>query len=538
MKRVRRCWMIVVLVMALCLGALCPVFASEPSDAVLSQATAIADRIMQGRMAADGADDLQAWVDEVLPGMIGMGGEWYALALRQRGEQVDLSVYSTALQRYLRERESVDGAVTRQRYALALLATGGGDYYLSRVAADTVGQMGHMSYVYGLHLVQNGLDVHTPAADMLAFILSQQAEDGGWSLQGKDAASDVDVTAMTLQALAVYREDADVAAAAERAFAYLSAVQTENGDYYSYGVTCPESGAQVVIALCAWEISVDDGRFVKNGNTLLDGMLQYQLENGCFSHTAGGAENVTATVQSLLAMVAIERTADGRGSLYALERIQGGVDLTDPDVDDATALIDLSRLGVKGWIGVAIVALALLVCFGLLMSGKRGVKHYLSVAIVAVVALLAVLLIDVQSVESYYSGAPAQKDAPVGSVTLSIRCDTVVGQPGAEHLPADGVILPETSFVIEAGDTVFTILSEAAAAHRLRVQNTGVSASSSAMAYISGINDLHEYDFGDLSGWMYFVNGVSPSVGCGEYELSDGDRIEFLYSCSLGEDLK
>ena len=58
------------------------------------------------------------------------------------------------------------------------------------------------------------------------------------------------------------------------------------------------------------------------------------------------------------------------------------------------------------------------------------------------------------------------------------------------------------------------------------------------MVYISGINYLYEFDFGDLSGWVYHVNGVSPSVGCGEYKLSDGDRIEWLYTCNLGNDLK
>ena len=47
----------------------------------------------------------------------------------------------------------------------------------------------------------------------------------------------------------------------------------------------------------------------------------------------------------------------------------------------------------------------------------------------------------------------------------------------------------------------------------------------------------YEYDFGDLSGWVYHVNGISPSRGCGDYVLSDGDRIEWLYTCELGHDL-
>ena len=58
------------------------------------------------------------------------------------------------------------------------------------------------------------------------------------------------------------------------------------------------------------------------------------------------------------------------------------------------------------------------------------------------------------------------------------------------------------------------------------------------MRYISGINYLYEFALGDLSGWIYFVNGESPSVSCDQYQLKDGDFVEWLYSCELGNDLK
>lgn len=515
--------------------------ADAQSDVVLSLAGEIADGILNGMLAAGGTTDVQAWADEVLPGMVGAGGEWFAITLRQRDASIDLSAYSDALQRYLRDRaEGADNASVQQRYALALLAAGGGDAYLARVAQGSVGQMGHMSYVYGLHLSHCGVSMAVSDADMIAWLLQSQREDGGWALQGKDAASsDVDVTAMTLQALAPYAQEC--AAAIEAALTYLSAQQRATGDYLSYGVPCPESGAQVIVALCALGISPDDSRFVKDGVTLIDGILRYRLADGRFSHTEGGAVNTMATVQSLYAMVAIERAADGRGALYDIARVQGGTDLTDPSVplpDDGQVVIDLFSPDGKLWICVGAVLLSLIACFVLFMRGKRGWKHYLSVAIVCVIAIAAVLLIDIQSAQGYYGGSQAEKENPIGSVTLTIRFDTVAGMEGTEHLGDDGVILQETSFVIEAGDTVFDILREAAAKYGLRIQNTGATAASTAMVYISGINDLHEYDFGDLSGWMYFVNDVSPSVGCGEYVLADGDRIAFRYTRELGDDLK
>ena len=56
-------------------------------------------------------------------------------------------------------------------------------------------------------------------------------------------------------------------------------------------------------------------------------------------------------------------------------------------------------------------------------------------------------------------------------------------------------------------------------------------------AYIEGIANLYEFDCGELSGWMYKVNGWFPNYGCSRYQLKDGDRVECVYSCDLGADV-
>ena len=56
-------------------------------------------------------------------------------------------------------------------------------------------------------------------------------------------------------------------------------------------------------------------------------------------------------------------------------------------------------------------------------------------------------------------------------------------------------------------------------------------------AYIEGIANLYEFDCGELSGWMYRVNGWFPNYGCSRYVLQDGDTVEWLYTCDLGEDV-
>ena len=109
-----------------------------------------------------------------------------------------------------------------------------------------------------------------------------------------------------------------------------------------------------------------------------------------------------------------------------------------------------------------------------------------------------------------------------------------VNADGAEYIPADGVILENASFPIEEGDTVYNILTEAARAHSMQMDASGPE----GMIYITGINYLYEHQFGDLSGWLYFVNGESHSVGCDQYFLKDGDNIEWFYTLAMGEDLK
>jgi hypothetical protein len=37
---------------------------------------------------------------------------------------------------------------------------------------------------------------------------------------------------------------------------------------------------------------------------------------------------------------------------------------------------------------------------------------------------------------------------------------------------------------------------------------------------------------------MYYVNGESPSVGCGEYRVKPGDRIEWHFTKEIGRDLE
>ncbi|MBQ7985754.1 MAG: DUF4430 domain-containing protein [Clostridia bacterium] len=140
--------------------------------------------------------------------------------------------------------------------------------------------------------------------------------------------------------------------------------------------------------------------------------------------------------------------------------------------------------------------------------------------------------------------APLETKEPQGetlSCTLLVRCDTVLNN--IENLapekvplvPENGVILPETEIEFSDGDTVFDILKNELKNRGIHLEFNQVSVYDSA--YIEGIGNLYEFDCGDLSGWIYRVNGKVPSMGCSLYKLQNGDKIEFLYTCNMGRDL-
>lgn len=61
---------------------------------------------------------------------------------------------------------------------------------------------------------------------------------------------------------------------------------------------------------------------------------------------------------------------------------------------------------------------------------------------------------------------------------------------------------------------------------------TGISISASGSPYgmyVSAIGGLAERQHGPMSGWIFSVNGVEPSVACSAYTLSAGDSIVWTY---------
>lgn len=144
---------------------------------------------------------------------------------------------------------------------------------------------------------------------------------------------------------------------------------------------------------------------------------------------------------------------------------------------------------------------------------------------------------NIQTPEEYYQSGSTNDSGK--AVTVTIRCDTLLSRLEKldknlqKVIPQDGVILPTTKVGIEEKDTVYDVLTKAAKANKLVVNFSGTGDT----AYIVGINGIKEFSVNPLSGWKYRVNGEFPGVGCGAYALKDGDVVEILYTCDLGNDL-
>lgn len=152
---------------------------------------------------------------------------------------------------------------------------------------------------------------------------------------------------------------------------------------------------------------------------------------------------------------------------------------------------------------------------------------------------------EIQSVEEYYLTHIDDIKEDSETVFISIRCDSVLSHydildPSLKKdgvLPADGMILPKNEYVLREGDTVFDILSRVTRHNRIQMEYQGAEKNGFGSVHVEGINYLYSFSCGPLSGWTYTVNGKTAGVGCSLYELSDGDVIEWIYTCELGEDI-
>ena len=164
------------------------------------------------------------------------------------------------------------------------------------------------------------------------------------------------------------------------------------------------------------------------------------------------------------------------------------------------------------------------------------------------------MLIDTGTGKDKYQTDPVPEGKPIPvepedveigdtayTCTLSISCATILDKldlcdpEKVELVPADGWILQPMTVTFYEGESVFNVLQRTCKQQKIHMEFSNTPIYNSA--YIEGIHNLYEFDVGNLSGWMYKVNGWFPNYGCSRYQLKDGDVIEWVYTCDLGYDV-
>ncbi len=97
-------------------------------------------------------------------------------------------------------------------------------------------------------------------------------------------------------------------------------------------------------------------------------------------------------------------------------------------------------------------------------------------------------------------------------------------------VPEGGIILRVEDADFSEGDSVFDIVRRELKAAGIHFEFTSTPLTDSI--YIEGIANLYEFDAGDLSGWLYSVNGEYPAHSCSEQLLEPGDVVVFEFVCS------
>lgn len=270
-----------------------------------------------------------------------IGGEWAIIGLARFGYTVPANYYDDYYARVEKYVKNCSGVLHERKYTeysrviLALTAIGRdpsnvAGYNLLTPLGDfekTIWQ-GLNGPIWALIALDSGnYDIpKNPAAKTQATrqlyideILNNQMKDGGWSLTGTGD-SDVDISAMALQALAKYQDQKAVKTATDKALTWLSKNQDSKGGFASWGTTNVESVAQVIVALCELGMDLNDSRFVKNGHTLTENLLSFRQANGGFYHVLDGSDgnNQMSAEQGFYALVAIDRSENGKNSLYRM----------------------------------------------------------------------------------------------------------------------------------------------------------------------------------------------------------------------------
>jgi len=281
------------------------------------------------------------------------------------------------------------------RIALAVGATGGDansvgghDLIADIAATDFSSQTFTASISYSL-LALNSKDYgeQTAADALVQILLTAQRADGGFNYLLKlDPAnsystdSDVDTTAMVLQALAPYAGDTAVDAVIAQATAFVKAGQTATGGFGGAWGESPDSTSMALTALCALGIDPLGTDYVVGGKTILDAVAAYQNADGGINGF-DGKSNTISSYEMLYALSAYIRFAEDSASLFDFSDVVPVVVETtlpgETTVEDTSVTVDnhdIPKTGTSAATGAVVMLLGCAALTVLLKKRKNDEK--------------------------------------------------------------------------------------------------------------------------------------------------------------------
>ena len=405
-----------------------------------------------------------------------------------------------------------------------------------------------------------------------------QINNGAWGIDADFPGSNVDMTAMVVQALAPYcSTNATVKAAVDKAVEWLSAEYQKTGDYGS-----SESVAQVIVALSALGIDAKtDSRFQHNGISVLSNFLSYADPNSKgFLHDKqpNSTVNQMASEQAAYTLVAYDRYVNGSKRLYDMS------DVTKRENADAQAVIDMiNQIGYVDESSYNAIAEARNAYNKLSAADKEKVTNYntLTAAETSYKAILKQKQTDqYKALKAHYDDLLNDKTKKYGTaakkklasilqqaqtdMNAAESCERVTAiyekaitdldavKPGDievtfrligaleatqdvdlttdSYLPEYVTWVPTTTYALQENATVYDLFTEAMSDAGLRY----IGAESNYISTIYapsclGGYALSEFTNGKKSGWMYTVNGTHPNQGLKNWTLKDGDVVIWHY---------
>ena len=549
-----------------------------------------------------------------------VGGEWLIIGLARYGSltQAYLDKYVNNLETEVKKKSGILSDKKYTEYARVVLALtaieqnpadfAGYDLLSPLSELDNVVKTGISGITFALIAFDSGnYDVPEPKKDykgkkatrekLVSMLLSTQLSDGGWAYMGTK--SDVDMTAMVIQALAKYYKEADVKKAVDKGVELLSKRQQKSGAFISNESENCESTAQVITAMAALGIEVSDERFIKDNNTVLDGLLGFYKDGG-FKHTHNSYVNQMATEQAMYALTAYYRQLKDENGLYDMKdnnknirnnktvsykvknkktKKQTGKKknkkviqteektesiTTKKEVQDKNKKDKKSKNSRKNKINsksgettISTEETSEDIVRDTTKSNteKKIAEKSNTGKIFVMVGLFAALLgigfyllkknkklLSLFLVISVlFSGCgKSTNNKAVGKCTILIECSTIFDNKKDLDKAMEDYV-PKDGVILKKQEVdLYKDDSVYDILKReLKKNNILMEASFAAKtAYVEGINNIYEFSCGKLSGWMYEVNGEYPNVGCSDYKVKDKDVIEWHYTCNLGEDLK